>query len=599
MTRKLLTILGGLFIAVAIIAIAGCSKKEGRVVAKVGDRTITVEELDDFFNRRGYRFASAEQELQAKRDLRDSLINQNLLIIGAYEHNLENQEEVLKVVEGERVKFLLEVLFDEKILSKAIPSEAEIKDWYVRMGDEIKASHILVDSESVAQEILQKLKDGGNFEELAVQYSTDPGVKRNQGDLGWFTWGTMVDNFQNAAFQMKPGEISAPVKTDYGYHIIKLVDRRPVEHRPSYAEAKDQVRNLIIERRKRTLMQEYVEALEKKYPIKVEEATCKFVLNKLEFLYPPMIGSTPRWRNNIDPAQLDLAEKALVLGSYNGGQLTLGDYLANLRRVPPENRPDFDNYDSLADIIFQMSLMDILQVEAKAEGLENNEKYKTKIKRFKELAMADVMRNDSIPYSVELDEGEVQEYYDTHHDEFTTPTQYHLLEIQVADENEAKGYAKTIKSEEAFKNKAAEVTMRPGKKKSSGDLGIIRREHYPELFDLADGLKRGHIAGPVKSSGKYSVIWVEEKLPPVLQDFSLVKTRIVDKLTKEKGDALFRDWIDNMKKRINIEVYDDVLVNSIDESKYIQPEEQPEGQPEDQPEEQPEQQPDTTAAEVG
>jgi len=579
MSRKQITVLMSLLAAALMIVVTGCSKQEGTVAARVGDRSIMLEEIEDFFSRRGYRFASAEQELQAKRDLLDSLINQNLLIIGAFEHNLENQDEVLKVVEGERIKFLLEVLFDEKILSKAIPSESEIKDWYVRMGEEIKASHILVDSQAVAQEIIGKLKDGAVFEELAVEYSKDPGVKRNQGDLGWFTWGTMVDEFQNAAFQMQPGEVSAPVKTEYGYHIIKLVDRRELEHRPSYAESKDQIRNLITERRKRTLMQDYVESVKKKYPITVEEATCQFVLNKLEFLYPPMIGNQPRWRNNIDPAQLDLAEKALVLGSYNGGQLTLGDYLSNLRRVPPDKRPDFDKYDSLSEIVFQMSLMDILQVEAKAEGLENNKKYKNKITRFKELAMADVMRNDSIPYAVELNEGEVQEYYDTHPEEFTTPTQFRLLEIQTADQAEAKTYASTIKTEEAFKKKAGEVTLRPGKKKVNGDLGLIRREHYPELFDLAEGLKRGRIAGPVKAAEKYSVIWVQEKIPPVLQDFSLVKTRIIDRLTKEKGDALFRQWIDDMKKRLTIEVYNDVLVKSIDEEKYIQP--------------------DTTATEVG
>ncbi len=579
MSRKTLMLSLSLAVAAMILIIAGCSKQQGTVVAKVGDRPITIEEINSFFQNRGIRFPSAETELKTKRDLLDSLINQNLLIIGAFEHNLENQDEVLRVVEGEKVKFLLEVLFDEKILSKATPSEAEIKDWYNRQDEEIKASHILVDSESTAQEILKKLKDGAVFEELAVQYSKDPGVKRNQGDLGWFTWGTMVDNFQNAAFRMKPGEISAPVKTEYGYHIIKVTDRRKLEHRPSYAESKDQIRDMIMERRKRTLMTEYADQLREKYPISIEKPTCEFVLNKLSFLYPETIAGHPRWRNNIDPAQLDLAEKALVLGKYTGGQLTLGDYLSNLRRVPPEKRPDFDNYDTLSEVIFQMSLMDILQVEAKALGLENNQKYKDKMRRFKELAMADVMRNDSIPYGVQLDEGEVQEYYDTHKDEFTTPLQFHVLEIQVADEAKAKTLAKTIKSENQFKKLASEETLRPGKKRANGDLGIIRQDAYPELFELAQNLKQGHLAGPVKTGNKYSIIWVKEKVAPVQQEFNIVKSKIVDKLTKDKGDSLYMQWITEMKKRIPIEVYDNVLVQSVDEAKYAQP--------------------DTTASEVG
>jgi peptidyl-prolyl cis-trans isomerase C len=571
MNRKTLMVFPGLVAAAIMLIAVGCSKQEGTVVAKVGDRQIMVEEIHEFFNRQGIRFPSAELELQIKRDFLDSLIHRDLLVIGAYEHNLENQDEVLRVVEGEKIKFLLEVLFDEKILSKATPSETEIKDWYIRMGEEIKASHIVVDSEATAQNIIQQLKDGAVFEELAVEHSLDPGAKRDQGDLGWFTWGTMVDNFQKAAFRMQPGEISAPVKTEFGYHIIKIADRRELERRPTYAESKDNIRNVIIERRRRTLMQDYAEELKEKYPITIEKPTCEFVLNKLEFLYPETIGGRPRWRNNIDPAQLDLAEKDLVLGNYTGGQLTLGDYLSNLRRVPPEKRPDFDKYDSLSEVVFQMSLMDILQVEAKALGLENNDKYKNKMLRFKEMAMADVMRNDSIPYDVELNEGEVQEYYDTNLEEFTTPLQFHIFEIQVGDEEEANTYARTIKTEAEFIRKAGEATLRPGKKNVNGDLGIIRKEQYPELFDMAENLKQGRIAGPVKISSKYSVIWVKEKIQPVQQDFTLVKTRIIDKLTKEKGDALFRQWIEDMKKRFTIEVYEDVLSNSIDDEKYVQP----------------------------
>ena len=395
-------LLAWLPILLMVLSFAGCSKKTSEVVAKVGDRTILLEDIDNILNRGGFRFVSADAELQARRDLLDTLINQELLIIGAYESNLENQEEVLRVVEGEKIKFLLDVLYEEKILAKATPSEAEIKDYYVRSGEEIRASHILVDSEATALEVLDKLKNGGVFEELAVEYSIDPSVKRNQGDLGWITWGLMEDNFQDAAFRMKPGEISAPVKTGYGYHIIKLFDRRKVEHQPSYAESKNQIKDILIERSKRTLMQDYAKELKKKYQITIEKPTCEFVLNKLEYLYPDSIGGWPRPRNNIDPAQIDKDEGALVVGHYDGGQLTLAEYLANLKRVPLERRPDFDHYDELAEIVFQMKFMDILNLEAINSGLEDSKKYKDKLLKFKELAMADVMRKDSIQAALRI-----------------------------------------------------------------------------------------------------------------------------------------------------------------------------------------------------
>ena len=216
MKRTILAIcLSAVILALAAF-LSGCSKQQSQVVAKVGDRAIYADDITSIIDRSGYRFQSAADELKARRELLDTLINQNLLIIGAYEHKLEGQEEVQRVIEGEKIKFLLDVLFERRILSKATPSEAEVKDWYARMGEEIKASHILVNSEPTAQEVLKKIKEGVPFEQLAAEYSIDPSAKRNQGDLGWFTWGSMVDNFQDAAFRLKPGEVSAPVKTDYG-----------------------------------------------------------------------------------------------------------------------------------------------------------------------------------------------------------------------------------------------------------------------------------------------------------------------------------------------------------------------------------------------
>jgi len=96
---------------------------------------------------------------------------------------------------------------------------------------EIRASHILVKDEKTANMIEQKLKNGSKFEDLAKQYSTDPGSKDKGGDLGYFGQGVMDPTFEKAAYSLKVGEISQPVHTQFGYHIIKLVDKKPVNEK--------------------------------------------------------------------------------------------------------------------------------------------------------------------------------------------------------------------------------------------------------------------------------------------------------------------------------------------------------------------------------
>jgi peptidyl-prolyl cis-trans isomerase C len=90
---------------------------------------------------------------------------------------------------------------------------------------EVKARHILVKKKSQAEEILEELKKGANFAELAKKHSECPSRKKG-GSLGWFGRGKMVKPFENAAFSLKKGELSDIVKTQFGYHIIKVIDAR-------------------------------------------------------------------------------------------------------------------------------------------------------------------------------------------------------------------------------------------------------------------------------------------------------------------------------------------------------------------------------------
>lgn len=133
--------------------------------------------------------------------------------------------------------------------------------------DEVTASHILVEKEATAREILDKLKAGEKFEDLAKQYGTD-GTKDNGGSLGTFGRGAMVKEFEDAVFAMKPGEISEPVKTEFGYHIIKLTDKK--QGTKTYDEVKDSIISDLVAKE----AQEKIKGL--KSGIKIEYLTDKY-----------------------------------------------------------------------------------------------------------------------------------------------------------------------------------------------------------------------------------------------------------------------------------------------------------------------------------
>jgi parvulin-like peptidyl-prolyl isomerase len=109
-----------------------------------------------------------------------------------------------------------------------------------RSEEQVLARHILVDTEEEAQEIYQLLQEGADFAELARTRSKDTGSGANGGDLGWFGPGAMVPEFEQAAFGLEVGEISEPVQSEFGYHIIQLIARQELPVTDSQYEQKKQ-----------------------------------------------------------------------------------------------------------------------------------------------------------------------------------------------------------------------------------------------------------------------------------------------------------------------------------------------------------------------
>lgn len=147
------------------------------------------------------------------------------------------------------------VLVDQFLATAATEAatEAEMRKLYdetiksLQPEEEARARHILVADEDTAKKVVERLNKGEDFAVIAAELSKDPGSAKEGGDLGYFARDRMVPEFAEAAFKLEPGKVSAPVKSQFGWHIIKLEDKRqkPV---PTFDEIKDQIRTFIVQR---------------------------------------------------------------------------------------------------------------------------------------------------------------------------------------------------------------------------------------------------------------------------------------------------------------------------------------------------------------
>ncbi|HTO84819.1 MAG TPA: peptidylprolyl isomerase [Methylomirabilota bacterium] len=191
----------------------------------------------------------------------DRLVDLTLLAEEGRKQNLQDDPEV-KAEIAQRTEQVIEEALIRRHLKAAMTEDA-IKARYDKFvketppQSEIRARHILVDTEAEAKDIITQLASGADFATLAKEKSKDPSAKQNGGDLGYFSAGQMVPEFSKAAFAMQVGETSKePVKTDFGWHVINIEDRRD-KAPPTLEEARSQIQETLSGE----LMSAYLESL--------------------------------------------------------------------------------------------------------------------------------------------------------------------------------------------------------------------------------------------------------------------------------------------------------------------------------------------------
>ncbi|GAB3628725.1 peptidylprolyl isomerase [Pandoraea terrae] len=203
---------------------------------------------------------------QLQQQVREELVKREILAQEAVRRGIPARPDVKFQVEMAKQTVLIRALIADVV--KTPVSDAELQSRYDQIkkqfGDkEYHARHILVPSEDLAKEIIAKLKGGAKFADLAKQYSKDPGSAQNGGDLDWSPANAYVPEFAAALGKLQKGQMTdAPVKTNFGYHVIQLDDVRDAQI-PSLAEVKPQLEQQMREEK----LQKFEQELEKKAKI--------------------------------------------------------------------------------------------------------------------------------------------------------------------------------------------------------------------------------------------------------------------------------------------------------------------------------------------
>ncbi len=236
-TRQILTIsaLSAVFLSSAVFA---------QNAAIVNGKSIPKSQLDKLVQK-----SQQPDNPQVRDQAREMLVTRELILQEANNRGVTQKDSVREQLEQSKMGILIAAVFEDYIDREGV-AEADLKVAYEQVkgqfsGKEYHVEHILVEKESDAKAITAQLKAGGNFEQIAKEKSKDPGSAPNGGDLGWVSDKSLVPDFSKVMVQLKKGQTTdKPVKTQYGWHIIKVDDIRDVAV-PSMEEMKDQLKQMI------------------------------------------------------------------------------------------------------------------------------------------------------------------------------------------------------------------------------------------------------------------------------------------------------------------------------------------------------------------
>lgn len=269
-----------LLVLLISVLLISCAKKQeqetGAYVARVGKTIITKADIEEEFKSLPPQIQKVFEGKEGMERFVDELVKKEMLYQEAQKRGLENDAEYKKKLAEFKKLTLISLLLEKEIEDKVKIGEKEARSYYdshkedFMTNNQIRASHILVKTEEEANIILGEIKKGADFAKLAQARSIDSGSAKNGGDLGYFSKGQMVPEFEGVAFKLKVGEISKPVKTQYGYHIIKVTEKRegkPIE----FEKIKDLVIQRLTAEKQKEVFDSYIEGLKKKYNTEIKK----------------------------------------------------------------------------------------------------------------------------------------------------------------------------------------------------------------------------------------------------------------------------------------------------------------------------------------
>lgn len=545
--------------ALCLLLAIGCKQKHEKIVAEVKGETISA----GAFSERYAKFLSSggqRDNILLRQKILNNMINERLIFADCAKQGFDSDAQYRRRMEEIESQAFVDEYTRRVTVDTITASEQELHQEFRNYNTTARARYLYGDTEEEALRLKGELGRGKTFEQLARDVFEDPGLANNGGDVGYFGWGDMEPAFEEAAYALPLNKVSEPIRINFGYAIIEVLDRKiknPLLSELDYAKVKKKLEQAIVTRKTKALARDIAYGIVEKMNPTIDEVTAALVLKQWEFI----AGRSPAEANrSYDDT---LASRPLV--HFDGKAWTVSDFLQRAEKTTERQRRKVQKEKDLTDFIKGLILREELLDRARKAGVASDPEVRGTIAARREhylLRRWMLSVRDSVGQHG-WDEAVMRRRYEAFKKEYAYPPEVNVAEILVRTKAEADQIVAKLRGGDEFAALARLHSLRRATAKNGGEIGWGTRDRFGNLSEKFFAGRSGAIVGPEYVAPYFGVFKILGKNEGRPKTFEQAKELIATQLASAKKLEVVEQAISHLRSRAGIELNNDVLANIV------------------------------------
>jgi parvulin-like peptidyl-prolyl isomerase len=477
-----------------------------------------------------------------------NLVTDELLIAEAKNKGYDKTETAKKEYKRICLQELLNAYTIKYISPTIVINESDLQDLFVKLNTKIKVSHLYAPTKEKADLLYKELKSGKGFEDLAKENFLDPELRKNGGSLGYISIDEMDPEFEKVAYSLRVGEISEPVKTVYGYSIIRVDDIKinPLITENEFLKAKERLKAFARKRAFEEASKEFSKSLNQQLEVRLNDELIDKIYNSLqENPFPNLLETS----SSISKKNLKNITVYSKLGKWD-----LQTLINEMSTATEKQEKQLRTKENLEDFIRGLVNRKFIEQKAIEEQLDKTPAYIKNVEfNFNTYLLSAF--EDEMKKKISVSPDSVKEYYLKNINQFKTEPLIRLSSILLDNSNMADSVKHLLESGILFEELAKKYSTQTFVAENGGDLGYYKKDELDDLAENVFELKIGQWSGPYSDTNKYVFLKCTDLKPSLTKSFEESKEEIEKNLSSLEWYKIRDEVVISLTEEIECKVF--------------------------------------------